>query len=172
MGEIDVIFETCKNCGRPASASHDACPKRKLAILTCMDIRIDPYKMLGLQAGEAHIIRNAGAIVTDDVIRSLVLSQRAMGTRELMILAHTECGLLGLDEKELTARLQRETGLLPAAPVSFLPFTDLYECVQRQINAVRNHPWLRDIDVRGFIYDVKTGRITEVDHALLFEESS
>ncbi|MFW6060614.1 MAG: beta-class carbonic anhydrase [Phycisphaeraceae bacterium] len=163
MTQIDQALEANRTRGRFEAVPTGPRPARQLVIVTCMDTRLDPYKTLGLRAGEAHIIRNAGGVVTDDTLRSLVLSHQALGTRELMIIGHTDCGLLGLDERGLTDRLAQETGEQPAAPKTFHSFDDLSENVRRQLRTVREHPWLRALAARGFIYDVKTGAVSEVD---------
>jgi carbonic anhydrase len=138
-------------------------PTLKLAVVTCMDCRVHVSKLLGLDLGSAHIIRNAGGIVTEDVIRSLIVSHHIGGTQEFMIINNTKCGMLTFKDQELAARLQRETGKLPLVPAQFLAFTDLEENVREQIRKVRSHPWIPDsIPVTGFIYDVDTGRLREV----------
>ena len=138
-------------------------PTLRLAVVTCLDCRVHVSKLLGLDLGAAHIIRNAGGIVTEDVLRSLIISHHIGGTREFMIINNTKCGMLTFKDEELAARLQRETGKLPVVPARFLAFTDLEENVREQIHKVRSHPWMPEsIPVRGFIYDVDTGRLTEV----------
>lgn len=140
-------------------------PARRLVIVTCMDTRLDPYKALGLAAGDAHIIRNAGGIVTEDVLRSLVVSSHILGTRELMIVNHTDCGLLNLCEHHLVDDLERATGRAAVSPAAFYSFTDLEANVRRQISRVRDHPWLSQLRPRGFVYDVSTGKLREVNAA-------
>lgn len=138
-------------------------PTLRLAVVTCLDCRVHVSKLLGLDLGAAHIIRNAGGIVTEDVIRSLIISHHIGGTREFMIINNTKCGMLTFKDEDLAARLQRETGEWPVVPARFLAFTDLEENVREQIRKVRSHPWIPDaIPVRGFIYDVDTGRLREV----------
>jgi len=135
----------------------------RLAVVTCMDCRLHVSKLLGLELGDAHIIRNAGGIVTDDVLRSLIISYHIAGTREFMIINNTKCGMLTFKDEELEARLQKETGKAPVVPARFFAFTDLEENVRQQICKVRSHPWLPEgIPVRGFIYDVDRGRLSEV----------
>lgn len=138
-------------------------PQRKLVVVTCMDTRLDPYKALGLAAGQAHILRNAGGVVTEDVVRSLVLSSHVLGTQELMVINHTDCGLLNLPEENLICRLEEATGRSAVSPGAFFSFTDLDANVRRQVRRVRHHPWLDHLRTRGFVYDVATGRIREVD---------
>ena len=138
-------------------------PARKLAILTCMDARLVPSRMLGLKPGDAHVIRNAGGVVTEDVLRSLIISRHLLGTEELMIINHTDCGMLKFRDEELRARLVQETGSVASVPVSFQAFTNLEENVLDQIRKVKSHPWLSNrVSIRGFVYDVKTGRVKEV----------
>jgi carbonic anhydrase len=136
-------------------------PKLRLAVIACMDSRLDLFGALGLDIGDAHLIRNAGGIPTDDVLRSLALSQRALGTREVVIIHHTECGMDGFDDAAFRAELEAETGQAP--PWRVEGFTDLYEDTRRSVQTVRTCHWIpyRD-DVRGFVFDVATARITEV----------
>jgi len=137
-------------------------PARRLAVLACMDARLNVEQALRLAPGDAHIIRNAGAIVSEDALRSLVLSHHELGAREIMIVGHTECGVLGLDDRELRSRLEVQFG--PAEhPVSFHGFPNLENTIREQMRQVRSHPWLRGrVLVRGFVYDVKTGMLREV----------
>ncbi len=136
-------------------------PTRHIAIVTCMDSRIDIFRIFGLDSGEAHILRNAGALVTDDVLRSLVLSQRLLQTREVLLMAHTNCGVHGTDEAALRAAIAAETGAEP--PYAFGVFADLDEAVRAAIRRVRTHPFLPHRDqVRGFVYHVESGRVREV----------
>jgi carbonic anhydrase len=139
-------------------------PKRELAVLTCMDSRLAVFQMLGLEYGDAHIIRNAGGIVTDDALRSLLLSHHLLGTKELMIINHTDCGLMLFREEEMRTRMQRISGTAAVSPAHFYAFTDLEDNVREQIQKVRTHPWIpKNFPVRGFVYDVRTGRLTEVE---------
>jgi carbonic anhydrase len=143
---------------------HPVEPQKKLAIVACMDSRIDIFSVFGLGVGEAHVIRNAGGLITDDVLRSLVLSQRALGTRAIVLLHHTDCGLMKIREREFREAIVADTGLEP--PYEFGAFTDVDESVRRGIARVREHPFLphRDV-VRGFVYEVETGVVREVDPA-------
>ena len=135
----------------------------RLAVVTCMDCRLHVSKLLGLELGDAHIIRNAGGIVTEDVLRSLIVSCHIAGTQEVMIINNTKCGMLTFKDEELAARLQQETGKAPVAPARFYAFTDLEVNVRQQMCKVTSHPWIPEsILVRGFIYDVDTGRLSEV----------
>ena len=120
-------------------------------------------EFLGPELGDAHILRNAGGVVTEDVLRSLIVSYHIGGTRELMIINNTKCGMLTFRDEELASRLRSETGKVPVVPARFLTFTDLEENVREQIDKVRSHPWLPgSLGIRGFIYDVDTGRLMEV----------
>jgi carbonic anhydrase len=136
-------------------------PKLRMAIIECMDSRIDTFAALGLQIGDAHIIRNGGGLITEDVLRSLAISQRALGTQAVMIMHHTDCGMHGFDDTAFRAELAAETGQEPTWDVP--GFTDIEGMVRKSVATVRDCGWIlhRD-DVRGFVYDVQTGKITEV----------
>ena len=135
-------------------------PALKLAIVTCMDSRIDLFALLGLHLGEAHVIRNAGGLVTEDVLRSLTLSQALLGTRDIMVIQHTGCGLHG-NEDALRARVTEITGSEPPGPLG--AFEDLSQSIRRQLARLRESPQLTGGDrARGFIYDVQTGQLSEV----------
>lgn len=128
-----------------------------------MDARQSMGEMLGLRPGDALLIRNAGGIVTEDVLRSLVVAHHVLYVREVMIINHTDCGLLTFRDEELRTRLQQVTGTATVAPSTFHTFTDLDENVRQQVQKVRSHPWMPGhLEVRGFIYDVRTGRLREV----------
>lgn len=136
-------------------------PKLRLAVVTCMDSRLDLFGALGLEIGDAHLLRNAGGLPTDDVLRSLALSQRSLGTREVVLIQHTECGMQGFDDAAFRAGLAAETGDEPTWDVP--GFTDVYATMRTSIATVRQCPWLpHREDVRGFIFDVATARIDEV----------
>ncbi len=136
-------------------------PARHIAIVTCMDARIDIFRIFGLDSGEAHILRNAGGLVTDDTLRSLVLSQRFLQTREVLLMHHTGCGLHAVDEDALRAEIIAETGRAPW--YEFESFVDLDAAVCDAIARVRAHPFLPHRDhVRGFVYQVESGRVREV----------
>lgn len=136
-------------------------PRLKLAVVSCMDSRLDTFAMLGLDLGDAHIIRNAGGVVTDDVIRSLVVSQRKLGTREIVLVHHTNCGALTFTDDELRNELLDETGIKPSwSPESF---RDLDDDLRQSIERVRRSPFLTDTThVRGFVFDVASGELREV----------
>lgn len=136
-------------------------PRRQTAVVACMDSRMEIFSLLGLESGDAHIIRNAGGVVTDDVIRSLTLSQRAMGTNTIVIVQHTDCGLTRVSEDELRAELERETGLAPR--FAFEAFRDPFANVRQSIRRIQTAPFLVSRDrILGFVYDVETGRLHEV----------
>ncbi len=137
-------------------------PTRHVAIVTCMDSRIDMFRIFGLDSGEAHILRNAGGLITDDMLRSLVLSQRLLQTREIILMHHTNCGLCGADEPALVAQLKAEVGSEPS--YAFGAFSDVDQAVRRAVARVVEHPFLPHRDnVRGFVYEVETGHLREVD---------
>lgn len=144
---------------RPQLDKH---PAKQLVVLTCMDCRIYVKEILGLKAGDAHILRNAGGIVTDDVIRSLILSYRFLGTREIFVINHTGCGLLGLYDDQLRKELAMETGK-DTVGLEFFGFRDLESNVKRQVQKIRESPFIpQDTAVHGLIYDVKTGNLRKV----------
>ncbi len=135
-------------------------PERQLAIVACMDARMDIFDMLGLAHGDAHIIRNAGGVVTDDVIRSLVLSQRLLDTREILLIHHTNCGLQTISEDEFKAEIEAEVGIKPWWALEC--FTDPYTDTRQSINRLLQNPFLQYKDhIRGFVYDVTDGRLHE-----------
>ena len=162
---MDVIDELLANNDAFAASlppRHlDVRPRRRLAIVTCMDSRLDVFAALGLQDGEAHILRNAGGVITDDVIRSLAVPQRRLLTREVMLIHHTDCGMQTVTDDGFRAELQEATGVAPAFAIE--SFTDLDADVRQSILRVRRSPFLlhRDL-VRGFVYDVDTHRLREV----------
>jgi carbonic anhydrase len=136
-------------------------PAKHVALVTCMDSRIDTFRIFGLESGQAHILRNAGGLASDDMLRSLVLSQRLLQTREVMLVHHSNCGLHGADEAALEAQIEADTGSAP--PYAFGSFADLDEAVRAAIVRVREHPYLPHRDnVRGFVYEVQTGHLREV----------
>jgi carbonic anhydrase len=148
------------------SATHPegmpAQPRQRLAVVTCMDARIDVLPALGLALGDAHVLRNAGGVVTDDVLRSLAISQRALGTTAVALIHHTRCGMLGFDDVAFRATLAASGGTAPTWNVP--GFDDVQEAVRRAIAAVRGCVWLEHReDVRGFVFDVDSGRLGQVD---------
>jgi carbonic anhydrase len=136
-------------------------PAKHVAVLACMDARLNPYGLLGLSEGDAHVIRNAGGVVTDDEIRSLAISQRLLGTDEVILIHHTDCGMLTFSDDEFRRAVQDETGIKPQW--SCETFTDLEEDVRQSIARIKSSPFIpRKDSVRGFVYDVETGRLEEV----------
>lgn len=164
MGSVDKALEANERYASDFKlANLPAPPARKLAIVACMDARVSLEPMLGLKIGDAHIIRNAGGIVTEDALRSLLISHYLLGTNEFMIINHTDCGMLGLRDDELMARLEHETGTPAVSPAQLHGFSNIEENVRRQAQKLRSHPWIpKSIPIRGFVYDVKTGRLNEV----------
>jgi carbonic anhydrase len=142
--------------GRPRSTA-----PRKVAVVACMDARLDVYAILGLEEGEAHVIRNAGGAVTDDVIRSLLVSQRLLGTEEIILIHHTGCGMLTFTDDAVKAQIQADTGMRPAFALE--AFTDLEDDVRQSLARIHASPFIpRKESVRGFVYEVETGRLREV----------
>ncbi|HJT01397.1 MAG TPA: carbonic anhydrase [Terriglobales bacterium] len=138
-------------------------PARKLAVLACMDARLSVEQFLGLKTGDAHIIRNAGGVVTEDALRSLIISHHLLGTQEILVINHTDCGMLSFSEEELRTRLERTTGKTAVVPAYFHSFRDVEDNVHRQMQRLRWHPWISSsVTVRGFVYEVETGRLREV----------
>lgn len=134
-------------------------PARRVAVVACMDARLDVHRVLGLAEGDAHVIRNAGGAVTDDVIRSLAISQRLLGTREIVLIHHTDCGMLTFTNDALRSQL-RERFDGQSTDLDFLPFSDVEQSVRDDVAAIRDHSFIPDdIPVSGFIYDVTTGKL-------------
>jgi carbonic anhydrase len=140
-------------------------PKRAVAVLTCMDARLHPEKFLGLEIGDAHVIRNAGGRASDDAIRSLAISQRLLGTKEIVVIHHTDCGMVTFSNEQLAAKIKDDLGV-DAAGQDFLPFSDLEQSVHDDLAILRASPLIpQDIPIAGAIYDVASGRLTEVARA-------
>jgi carbonic anhydrase len=136
-------------------------PAKKVAVVACMDARLNPFAILGLDIGDAHVIRNAGGVITNDEIRSLSISQRLLGTEEIILIHHTECGMLTFDDDEFRLHLQQETGIKPEWAAE--AFHDLDEDVRQSIARIKASPFIpRKESVRGFVYDVKSGSLDEV----------
>ena len=136
-------------------------PVRRAAVVACMDARMDTARLLGLEEGDAHVIRNAGGVVTDDVLRSLLISQRLLGTTEIMLVQHTGCGMLTFRDDEVKDAVEAETGLRP--PFALEAFADLEDNVRQSIRRIEACPFLPVKDsIRGFVYEVETGRLREV----------
>jgi carbonic anhydrase len=139
----------------------DVNPSRRLAIVACMDSRLDVFAALGLTQGEAHVLRNAGGVITDDVIRSLAISQRRLGTEEIVLIQHTDCGLTKVTDDGFRAELERSTGMAP--PFAIESFTNVDANVRQSIARLRNSPFLLHREsIRGFVYDVDSGLLREV----------
>ncbi len=162
MSAIDAYLRNnAKYAANFARAKLQPPPAKKLAIVACMDARVAPGALLGLEQGDAHVIRNAGGIVTDDVIRSLTISQRLLGTREIMLIQHTDCGMQSVSNAELELAIQQDTGIRP--PFAIGAFRDLEAEVRRSIARIEASPFVPHRDaVRGFVYEVETGRLREV----------
>ncbi len=165
MDTIDSLLENNQAFAAGLAERHlDVEPQRHLAIVTCMDSRLDVFAALGLAHGEAHVLRNAGGVITDDVIRSLAISQRRLGTREVMLIHHNDCGMQKITDDGFRMELQETTGVAPSFAIE--SFADVEEDVRQSIRRVRSSPFLphRDV-VRGFVYDVDSHRLHEVEVA-------
>lgn len=162
MGITDELLANNTDYAEAYTPDRPLKPKRQLAVVACMDSRLDVFAMLGLDIGDAHIIRNAGGVVTDDVIRSLTISQRKLDTREVILIHHTNCGALTFTDDELRKELLEETGLKPMwSPESFV---DLDADLRQSMERIRRCPFLVDTtQVRGFVFDVHTGQLREVE---------
>ena len=137
-------------------------PARHVAVLTCMDARLHPARFLGLELGDAHVIRNAGGRASDDAIRSLVISQQLLGTNTVVVIHHTDCGMLTFSNADLRGKLKQELNA-DAEHIDFLPFKDLEQSVRDDVATIKNSPLIpKDVEVSGFIYDVKSGRLSPV----------
>lgn len=165
MSVADELLKANENFARNFTLGDLAVrPRRHVAVLACMDSRILFEHCLGLHPGDAHMIRNAGGIATDDALRSLIVSHHLLDTQEFIIINHTDCGLLKVREDELKARLTEKMGTAADTPTHFHAFDDLEANVRLQMERVKSHPWIpKHIPVRGFVYDVKTGRLREVE---------
>lgn len=136
-------------------------PARKVAVLACMDARLDPAKALGLQEGDAHVIRNAGGVATEDAVRSLVISQRLLGTEEIVLLHHTGCGMETFSDDEVKAQIYADTGLRPSFALEAFPKAD--DDVRQTAARIRANPFVPHKNIRGFVYEVETGALREID---------
>jgi carbonic anhydrase len=163
MGAIDELLGRHRAFDASLMTSTDrgdARPRLGVAVVACMDARLDVGRVLGLRPGDAHVVRNAGGLVTDDVLRSLVVSQRLLGTEEVMVVMHTECGMVGLRDAELAGQITAETQVEP--PFAFGGFDDLQAQLGRSLESLRSCAWLPHRHaVRGFVYDVHTGLLYE-----------
>ena len=136
-------------------------PAKHVAVLACMDARLDVHKILGLQEGDAHVIRNAGGVATDDAIRSLTISQRLLGTKEIILIHHTDCGMLTFKDDDVKGKIESETGIRPHFALE--AFGDLEDDIRQSIARIKASPFIPNkANIRGFVYDVKTGRLNEV----------
>lgn len=159
---IDAVVEANKRYAPdydPALVSPR--PRLHLAVVTCMDTRLS-YRAMGLRPGDAHIIRNAGGIVTADALRSLLVSKYLLGTREIMIVNHTDCGLMKATEEEIQRRIEREAGVPASTPVTFHAFRDIAANVRQQMRSLMAHSWIGDTAIRGFVFHVEDGHLQEV----------
>ncbi|MGN6255912.1 MAG: beta-class carbonic anhydrase [Solirubrobacterales bacterium] len=163
MDTIDQLLEKNRTFADGLADRHLSVePSRQLAIVTCMDSRLDVFAALGLGDGEAHVLRNAGGVITDDVIRSLAISQRRLGTRDVMLIHHTDCGMQKLTDDGFRTELQETTGVSPAFAIE--SFKDVEEDVRQSIRRVRSSPFIPHREgVRGFVYDVDTHRLREIE---------
>lgn len=164
MSTIDELLKNNESYAQQFALGDLAIPPaRKLAIVACMDARMTVEEMLGLNTGDAHIIRNAGGIVTEDALRSLIISHHLLGTQEFAVINHTGCGMLTFQDDELKARLEAQYHTGADSPAHFHAFGDLEQNVREQVAKIQSHPWIpKHIPVRGFVYDVTTGRLHEV----------
>lgn len=135
-------------------------PARRLAVVACMDARLDPAAALGLDIGDAHVIRNAGGLATDDAIRSLVISQHLLGTQEVLVIEHTDCGMLTFEDEPVRRQIADAHGAQLDLPL--LPFANLESNLRAQVQRIREHAWIRDVPISGLIYEVETGRLRRV----------
>jgi carbonic anhydrase len=164
MSIIDDALSANATIANDYDAARGKPPAPKIAIVTCADPRLSNIEqMLGLAEADVDMIRNFGTVIDDDAVRSLVLSTRLLGTKEIMIINHSDCGMLRFTDSELEERLRKDTGLAPIAPARFYSFTDAEQNTREQIQKARSHPWIsKDVPVRGFVFDVETGRLSEV----------
>jgi carbonic anhydrase len=162
MHVSDQLIENNRShAGEGRRVELSARPVTHVAVVTCMDARVDPARMLGLRWGDAHVLRNAGGVVTEDTVRSLMISQRLLGTSEIIVIHHTDCGMLQFRDDELKDAVEAETGVRP--PFATEAFTDLDDDVRRSIARIQGSPFIpRTQVIRGFVYDVHTGQLREV----------
>ena len=161
MAEIDRMLEANERWAQQFPGSKPVRPARKVAVVACMDSRIPLFGVLGLDIGDAHVIRNAGGVITEDVIRSLTISQHALGTREIVLVHHTECGLQATDDVSFADTVERATGRRP--PWAARAFTDVDDDVRESMRLIRESPYLLSREVRGTVFDVATGRAPRGD---------
>jgi len=162
MSAVDDYFKNNEEYAHTHLGGLPSAPSRHVAVVACMDARLDILPVLGMKGGEAHVIRNAGGAVTDDVIRSLVISQRLLGTREIMLIHHTDCGMQKTTEDTFKAAVEADTGIRP--PWAVETFTDAAADVRQSIGRLRTSPFLPHKDaIRGFVFDVSDGKLNEVN---------
>jgi len=164
MGVIDETLRANAAIANDYDPARAKPPAPRIAIVTCMDPRLTGIgAMLGLSDADADVIRNAGTVIDDDSVRSLLVSTKLLGAREIMIINHTDCGMLKFTDAEMADRLRKETGQAQIVPARFYSFTDVEENTREQMQKARLHPWIpQDVPVRGFVFDVSTGRLSEV----------
>ncbi len=162
MGATDDLLKNNEEYARGFDKADLPLPPAKgVAVVACMDARLDVHKMLGLQEGDAHVIRNAGGVITDDEIRSLVISQRLLGTTEIVLIHHTDCGMLTFTDDDVKREIEREVGIRPS--FSLEAFPDLDEDVRQSVARIRACPFIPNTSsIRGFVYEVETGKLREV----------
>ena len=162
MSMTDELLENAKRYAESFDkADLPLPPAKKVAVVACMDARLNPYGILGLQEGDAHVIRNAGGVVTDDEIRSLAISQRLRGTEEIILIHHTDCGMLTFTDDEFKRQVQDDTGIKPECAAEAFP--DLEEDVRQSIARIKASPFIPHKDsIRGFVYEVESGKLREV----------
>jgi carbonic anhydrase len=161
---MSVTEELVRNAERYASefdkGGLDMPPARKVAVVACMDARLDVYGLLGLSEGDAHVIRNAGGVISEDALRSLVISQRLLGTTEIVLIHHTDCGMLTFTDEAVKAQIESDTGIRP--PFALEAFSDVEDDIRQSIARVEASPFLPHKDVRGFVYEVENGALRQV----------
>jgi carbonic anhydrase len=161
MSAVDEYVKNNEEYAPTHTGGLSARPARHVAVVACMDARLSVFPVLGLGDGEAHVLRNAGGVVTDDVVRSLSISQRLLGTREIMLIHHTDCGMAKTTEDEFKSAIEAETGIRP--PWAVESFTDAEQDVRQSIGRIKASPFIPHKDsVRGFVFDVDTGKLNEV----------
>ena len=163
MRSVDQLLESNRSFAEDFDKGEAQLPPNKpVAVVTCIDARLHPERFLGLDIGDAHIIRNAGGRASDDALRSLIVSSQLLGTREFMVIHHTDCGMLTFTNEDIWGKLEAETGT-SAASIDFMPFSDVEDSLEEDVKAIRTNPFLpKDVEVSGWVYDVRTGRLREV----------
>lgn len=162
MGVTDELLKANEAyAGQFSESNLPMPPARKVAIVACMDARLDVYRLLGLRLGEAHVIRNAGGVITDDVIRSLVISQRLLGTKEIVLIHHTDCGMLTFQDDAVKEQITADTGVRP--PFAMEAFPDPEDDIRQSLHRIELSPYLSTKAARGFVYDVDSGALREVN---------